>query len=71
MDGYELIQRIKKLPTIQKENFKAIALSAYASDRDRQKSLSAGFDLHLNKPLDVDNFLKVLTQLIARRSLTF
>lgn len=64
MDGYELIQKIKQLPTIQKENFTAIAFSAYASDSEQQKSLAAGFDRHLNKPIDVNNFLQVITQLI-------
>ncbi len=64
MDGYQLIKRVKKLPTIQKGNFKAIALSAYASDAERQKSLASGFDCHINKPLDVSNFLQILTQLL-------
>ncbi len=64
IDGCELIQRVKQLPTIPKEQFNAIALSAYASDADEQKSLSAGFDCHINKPLNVNNFLQVITQMI-------
>ena len=65
MDGYELIQKIKQLPTIKKENFTAIAFSAYASDSEQQKSLAAGFDRHINKPLDVNNFLQVIKKIVA------
>ncbi len=61
IDGYELIQRIKKLPLMA--NINAIALSGYASEPDRQKSLTVGFDLHLNKPIDVDIFIQAVTQL--------
>lgn len=62
MDGYELIQRIKALPSMA--NISAIAISGYASEPDRQKSLAAGFDLHLNKPIDVDAFIQTVTQLV-------
>ncbi|MGF1588082.1 MAG: hypothetical protein ACFCU7_02370 [Pleurocapsa sp.] len=55
---YELIQRIKELPLMA--NISAIALSGYAAEPDRQESLTAGFDLHLNKPIDVDFFCKLL-----------
>ncbi len=68
MDVYELIQKIKQLPTIQKENFTAIAFSAYASDSEQEKSLTAGFDRHINKPLDVSNFLKAIAQLATTNS---
>lgn len=64
MDGYELMQRVKELPTMQKEQPNAIALSAYASDTDRERSLASGFDCHINKPLDISNFLQILTQLL-------
>ena len=64
MDGHELIQRVKQLPTIQTKQLNAIALSAYASDADEAKSLAAGFNRHVNKPLDVSNFLQILTQLL-------
>ncbi|GAB4526427.1 MAG: hypothetical protein Tsb0014_06550 [Pleurocapsa sp.] len=64
MDGHELIKKVKDSSAIQGENLIAIALSAYASDRDRQISLAAGFDCHINKPLDVNNFLQVLTKLL-------
>ena len=60
VDGYELIQKIRQLPLEAGEKFKAIAISGYASDQDRQKSLTAGFDRHLNKPLDLDLLIEII-----------
>ncbi len=65
VDGYELIQTVRKL-ALQKnlrEDIKAIALSGYAAEQDRQNSLAAGFDRHINKPMDVNNLIKVIAQL--------
>ena len=51
-DGYSLIGRIRKLPgPIAK--VPAVAVTAYATRADRQKALTAGFDEHLPKPLDL------------------
>lgn len=60
-DGYELIQRVRLSPT--QGNIPAIALSAYASDSDRQTSLAAGFNRHLNKPLNISSFIETVTSL--------
>ena len=62
VDGYELIKKTRAMPSTKK--IKAIALSAYASEQDQQKSLAAGFDCHVNKPLDITNFVDVVTQLV-------
>lgn len=62
MNGYDLIKKVREIPATKK--IKAIAISGYVSDGDRQKSLAAGFDLHLNKPLDVNNLIDVVTQLV-------
>ena len=61
MDGYELIEKVKQLSLTRSPM--AIALSAYASESDRQKSLAAGFDVHINKPLDVNNFVQIVAQI--------
>jgi len=51
-DGYELVRRVRQL---QQEGSAAhlpvIALTAFARPEDKQKTLAAGFDLHLAKPL--------------------
>ena len=40
-----------------------IALSGYGMEADRQRSLEAGFDLHLTKPVDLRKLEQVLRQL--------
>ena len=62
VDGYTLISEIRALP--QGKNLPAIALSAYAGEVDRQHSLKAGFQEHLNKPVDIYNLLNVTLQLL-------
>jgi CheY-like chemotaxis protein len=44
----------------------AIALSACARDEDRRRSLGAGFDLHLTKPIEPAAILEVLRGVAAR-----
>ncbi|MEO7110101.1 MAG: response regulator, partial [Polyangiaceae bacterium] len=51
-DGYELIRSIRAKEQDQRR-IPAIALTAYASKRDRDLALNAGFDEHLSKPVDV------------------
>ncbi|MEP0919537.1 ATP-binding protein [Leptolyngbya sp. DQ-M1] len=49
-DGYSLIRQIRALEV--GGQIPAIALTAYASDRERPLSIQAGFQLHLTKPID-------------------
>ena len=50
-DGYSLISRIRELPENQGGKTIAIALTAYAREEEKQKTLSAGFNAHLPKPI--------------------
>ena len=63
VDGYTLITEIRALP--QGKNLPAIALSAYAGDIDRQRSLEVGFQEHLNKPVDIYNLLNATIELLG------
>ena len=51
-DGYELISRIRALEKDQSGQVPAIALTAYGSVADRLRSLAAGYQLHIAKPVD-------------------
>lgn len=62
VDGYTLITKIRALP--QGKKLPAIALSAYAGDVHRQRSLDVGFQEHLNKPVDIYNLLNITIQLL-------
>ena len=44
----------------------ALALTALATDDDRQRSLAAGFQMHLTKPVDIDRLSAAVVELAAR-----
>ena len=61
MNGYEATEQIRRLPN--GETVPIIALSANAFAEDVQKSISAGMDAHVAKPIDVDALLKTMHKL--------
>ena len=63
VDGYTLITEIRALP--HGRNLPAIALSAYAGEVHRQRSLKMGYQEHLNKPVDIYNLLNITMQLLG------
>jgi PAS domain S-box-containing protein len=62
IDGYELIDQIRKLPVNAK--VPAIALTAYASTDDRQRAIAAGFHTHHAKPLDFEKLLRTVVEIV-------
>jgi PAS domain S-box-containing protein len=52
MDGYQLAQALRQSPHAR--GLRLIALTGYGQVEDQRKALSAGFDLHLTKPVDPD-----------------
>ena len=54
VDGYEVVSVIKSFPATA--STPVIAVTAYAMDGDRQRTLVAGCDGYLQKPIDVDAF---------------
>jgi signal transduction histidine kinase len=62
-DGYDLIRKIRALPG-DLANIPAVALTAYASTEDRNRSRLAGFQLHLAKPVDFSELRSVVASLV-------
>lgn len=62
IDGYQLMQQIRSHLPNQAKHVLAIALTAYAGDLNHQQALEAGFQYHLEKPVEPD----VLVEVIAR-----
>ncbi|MEO6811435.1 MAG: PAS domain S-box protein [Isosphaeraceae bacterium] len=60
MDGYEVARRLRQEPEFQEMSL--IALTGWGQEEDRRRSLEAGFDAHLVKPVDFD----ALQALLAR-----
>ena len=63
MDGYEATAILRKLPDGDK--LKIIAFSANAFEEDREKSLKAGMDGHIAKPLKIEELLAELKRFVA------
>ena len=63
MGGYEATAAIRKLPN--GDRLKIIAFSANAFEEDREKSLQAGMDGHIAKPLKINDLLNELNRFSA------
>lgn len=63
MDGYTLTNEIKMLPNTQ--GIPVVAITANVMKGDREKTLSAGCDGYIEKPIDVDNFLTQVAHFLA------
>ena len=61
MSGYEVAKLIRKDSVIQ--NTFMIALSGYAQHEDIEKSIEAGFNRHLGKPVSLDTLQLVLNDI--------
>ena len=63
-DGYWLVEQVRRDPALA--DLPAIALTAYARAEDRARSLEAGFQIHLTKPLDADELSAAVASLVTR-----
>ncbi|MFP4119981.1 MAG: response regulator [Coleofasciculus sp.] len=64
MDGYELIRQVRDLPPDRGGLVPAIALTAYAGETDHERALSAGFNRHLSKPIEPDQIVDAIANLV-------
>lgn len=63
IDGYTLIQQVRALQ--KGRQIPAIAITAYAGESDQQKTLAAGFQRHIAKPVAPDTLIATITSLLA------
>jgi signal transduction histidine kinase len=62
-DGYALLAELRRMPGL--EAVPAIALTGHAMDEDRARALAAGFAVHIPKPVDPDELLRIVRRLTA------
>ena len=62
VDGYEVVSIIKSFPAFATTPI--IAVTAYAMEGDRQRSLVAGCDGYIQKPIDVDTFPRQVAEFL-------
>ncbi len=61
LDGYEVARRLRARPGCPL----LVALTGWGQDADRRRSLEAGFDRHLTKPVDLDALQHLLAATAA------
>jgi two-component system, cell cycle response regulator DivK len=66
MDGYTLTATIKALPGF--ERVPILALTANVMRGDKEKTLEAGCDGYIQKPLDIDQLTREIEKFLSRRS---
>jgi CheY-like chemotaxis protein len=66
-DGYELMRKLRALPAADGGMTPAIALTGYATRKDRERALAAGYQLHLAKPVEPADLVFAIASLTARR----
>lgn len=62
MDGLQLMKTIREK---DEKRIPAIALTGYASQKDIDAALNAGFDLHVSKPVDPNELTAAVEQLLV------
>jgi two-component system, sensor histidine kinase len=68
VNGYDLARRLRA----QESTARAVlvAVSGWGQDKDRERAREAGFDLHLVKPVEVDQVLQMVGELAGMRATT-
>ena len=64
MDGLEAAKAIRALDRTDAKKIPIIALTANAFDEDVQRSLQAGMNAHLSKPVEPEHLYQTLGELI-------
>lgn len=66
IDGYTLTARIKAMPGF--ERIPILALTANVMRGDKEKTLEAGCDGYIQKPLDIDQLIREVERFLPRRT---
>ena len=64
-DGYGLIEKVRLLENGE-AGIPAVAITAYAKDEDRERALSAGFQIYLAKPVELTELISVVARAAKR-----
>ncbi len=65
-DGYDLIKKVRSLDRENGGRIPAVALTAFARSGDRRRAISAGFHMHLAKPIEPAELVTVVASLAGR-----
>lgn len=62
IDGFTIFDTIRKDDNLK--NIKVMAMTALAMSDDEQRLKEAGFDAYILKPIDIKEFIKLVTKLL-------
>ena len=65
VDGYALVGHARDLTAGRARRTPSVALTAYASEEDRRRALTAGFDAHITKPVEPSELVSLIAGLVA------
>ena len=65
-DGYSLIRRVRRMQDDRLSAIPAVAVTAMARSEDTERALSAGFQIHLPKPINISELVESIKRLISR-----
>ena len=65
-DGYSLIKQVREQESARGEHIPAIALTAYARTQDRLRAISAGYNTHVAKPIEIRELVSVVKCLTGK-----
>jgi CheY-like chemotaxis protein len=65
-DGYSLIRKVRALSAAEGGKTPAIALTAYGRAQDRQRTLAAGYSMHVPKPVDPGELTAIIAGVAGR-----
>ncbi len=63
-DGWTLIRQVRQLTPDAGGEIPAAAVTAYASDRDREMAIRLGFQVHIAKPIEPDRLVAIVADLV-------
>jgi signal transduction histidine kinase/ActR/RegA family two-component response regulator len=65
-DGYSLIRKVRALGAAEGGQTPAVALTAYGRPQDRTRSLAAGFNMHVPKPVDPGELTTIIASVVGQ-----
>ena len=69
-DGYDLIRKVRGLEAARGRHLPAIALTAYAAADDRRRTLEAGYEAHVTKPVEAAAVAPLIASLLPKEGPT-
>ena len=64
MDGYAATREIRSLPASEIANTPIISMTANAFEEDERRTLEAGMNGHISKPIDISKLMKTLAEIL-------